>query len=115
MFQIGFCLLNYLDDLASAEKAEKAVFSFNTLRTILKKCGIKEAQYKACPPSTVMIFIGVLFNTVNMTIEVTPGRLNEISSLLNTWLNKDTVSLKEIQSLLGKLNFIAACDQEEFS
>ena len=57
----------------------------------------------------MMIFIGVLFNTVKMTIEVTPERLNEINSLLNTWLNKDTASLKEIQSLLGKLNFTAAC------
>ena len=109
MFQIGIFILNYLDDLASAETVEKAIFSFNTLRTILKKCGIEEAQNKACPPSTVMVFIGILFNTVKMTIEVTPERLKEIKILLHTWLNKETASLKEIQSLLGKLNFIAAC------
>ena len=88
MFQIGIFILNYLDDLASAETVEKASFSFNTLRTILKKCGIEEAQNKACPPSTVMVFIGILFNTVKMTIEVTPERLKEIKILLHTWLNK---------------------------
>ena len=109
MFQIGVCILNYLDDLASADTVEKASFSFNTLRAILNKCGIEEAKNKACPPSTVMIFIGILFNTVKMTIEVTPERLQEIKFLLNTWLNRETAFLKEVQSLLGKLNFIAAC------
>ena len=44
-----------------------------------------------------------------MTIEVTQERLNEMQLLLQTWLYKSTASLKEIQSILGKLNFIAAC------
>ena len=56
-----------------------------------------------------MTFVGVLFDTNKMTIEVTPERLKEINLLLKTWLEKHTASLKEIQSLLGKLNFIAAC------
>ena len=57
-----------------------------------------------------MAFIGVLFNTNTMTIEVTPERLNEIICLLKSWLDKkSTASVREIQSLLGKLNFIAAC------
>ena len=30
MFKIGICILNYLDDLASAETADKAYFSYNT-------------------------------------------------------------------------------------
>ena len=44
-----------------------------------------------------------------MTVEVTHERLREIKLLLATWLNKETASLKNIQSLLGKLNFVAAC------
>ena len=109
MFKIGISVLNYLDDLASAEKKELAEFGFTTLRKILCKCGIEESVEKACPPSTIMTFIGILFNTEKMTLEVTPERLVEIRSLLTVWLNKETASIKEIQSLLGKLNFIAAC------
>lgn len=56
-----------------------------------------------------MTFIGVLFNTDKMTVEVTPERLREIKLLLATWLNRETASLKNIQSLLGKLNFVASC------
>ena len=109
MFKIGISVLNYLDDLSSAETRENAVFAYNTLGSILEKCGIEESKNKACPPNTIMIFIGVLFNTEKMTIEVTQERLNEMQLLLQTWLCKSTASLKEIQSILGKLNFIAAC------
>ena len=45
---------------------------------------------------------------LSMTIEVTPERLNEIICLLRSWLDKSTASLREIQSLLGTLDFIAA-------
>ena len=101
--------MNYLDDLASAETAQNAEFAFKTVQAILQKCGIEEAKKKACSPATSMIFIGVLFNTITMTIEITPTRLQEIINILASWLNKDMASLKEIQSLLGKLNFVAAC------
>ena len=46
MYQIGFCILNYLDDLASADTVEKASISFNTLRAILNICGIEEAKIR---------------------------------------------------------------------
>ena len=109
MFKIGIYILNYLDDLASAETVDKAQFAYETLGAVLHKCGIEEAKKKACPPSTVMTFIGILFNTEKLTMEVTTERLHEIRYLLQSWLDRDTASLKEIQSLLGKLNFIAAC------
>ena len=109
MFKIGILVLNYLDDLASAETKKNALFAYNTLSTLLQNCGIEEAKDKSCPPCTVMTFIGVLFNTESMTIEITPERLLEIKKLIKLWLHKEKASLKDIQSLLGKLNFIAAC------
>ena len=109
MFKIGILVLNYLDDLASAEVKEHAEFAYSTLGAVLDKCGFEEALDKSCSPSTVMTFVGVLFNTEKMTIEVTSDRLKEIRALIQFWLNKKFASLKEIQSLLGKLNFVAAC------
>ena len=44
-----------------------------------------------------------------MTIEITEQKLNEIKLLLRLWLNKEKASLKDIQSLIGKLNFVACC------
>lgn len=109
LFKIGISVLNYLDDLASAEHKHLAEFSYKTLKAILHKCGIEESQDKACPPSTRMTFVGVLFDTEKMTIEVTQERLLEIRALIKSWLCKEKASIREIQSLLGKLNFVAAC------
>ena len=44
-----------------------------------------------------------------MTVEVTKERLAEIRKLTEELLNKDLATIKQIQSLLGKLNFVGAC------
>ena len=46
---------------------------------------------------------------LHMTVEITHERLIEIQLLLQNWIKRDTASLKELQSVLGKLNFTAAC------
>ena len=109
MFQIGIAILNYLDDLAGAETKEHANSTYLCFGTALQRCGIKEAPDKACSPTEVMIFLGVLFNTITMPVEVTKERLAEIRKLTEEWLNKDLATIKQIQSLFGKLNFVGAC------
>lgn len=109
MLMIGFAVLNYLDDFAGAERGQQAMVAFLMLRELLKRSGIEEALDKACPPSEVMIFLGILFNTITMTVEITPDRLIEIKNLVERWLGKERASLREIQGLLGKLNFVCCC------
>jgi hypothetical protein len=106
---MGFYILNYLDDLAGVEKKENADFAYLTLTQILEKSGIEEAPQKCSPPSHIMVFLGVLFNSQTMTMEITPERLLEIKNLIKIWLQKKKATVKEIQSLLGKLNFVGAC------
>ena len=55
-----------------------------------------------------MVFIGALFSTVDMTLTVTPERVQEILDLVEVWLHKPTATLKELQSLIGKLSFVAS-------
>ena len=101
----GFQNVNYLDDLGGAEKDKVAEVAFDTLGNILKEIGIEEAKEKAQPPAHVVIFLGILFNTLNMTMTITEGRLGEIKEIIQQWLNKNSATLKEMQQLLGKLNF----------
>jgi hypothetical protein len=56
------------------------------------------------PPSTRMIFIGILFDTQKLTIAIDENRLTEIRLLVECWMHKMMASKKELQSLLGKLN-----------
>lgn len=99
----------YLDDFAGADTPDKAWHSYLELANVLRYTGLEESIEKACDPSTNMVFIGVLFNSENLTLKVTPERLVEILNLVNLWLRKETATLKELQSLLGKLNFVAHC------
>ena len=105
----GFQVINYFDDFAGAETRELAFEAFEMLGVVIKDCGLEESLDKAAAPSCRMSFLGVWFNSEEMTLEVTPDRILEIKTLLVEWLSKDLVSQKEVQSLVGKLNFIAAC------
>ena len=79
------------------------------LGNLFVSCGIEESKEKACPPSTKMVFIGVLFDTHDLTLSVTAERVLEILELVDSWLQKKSATLRELQSLVGKLNFISAC------
>ena len=105
---LGYEDVNYLDDLGAAEEDDKAEEAFDCLGWVLASLGIKESISKAKPPAFVAVFLGILFNTITMMLRITPERLQEIKNLLKEWFEKETASLKEIQSLLGKLNFAAS-------
>ncbi len=71
----------------------------------MQKCGIEESIEKACEPSTRMICLGILFDTVSMTLEITPERLNEIRSLVALWLQKTLATKKEITIFIREIEF----------
>ena len=106
---LSILIENYLDDLAGADTPDKAWHSFEELGNVLQFSGLKESVDKASPPSTQMVFIGVLFDSVSLTLSITPERLIEIRSLVSQWLLKREATLRELQSLIGKLNFVAHC------
>ena len=101
----GYDEVNYLDDLGAAEEDQKADKAFDCLGWILNTIGIKESMSKITPPAYIAVFLGILFNTITMTLQITPDRLCEIKELLENWLNRRSATLKDLQSLLGKLNF----------
>ncbi|CAC5401652.1 unnamed protein product [Mytilus coruscus] len=105
----GVDVINYLDDFAGADCPKKAQVSFEKSKSVLDQCGLEESAEKACEPCLRMSFLGVWFDTEKMTLEVTPDRLIEISELVVMWLNKEKARKKEVQSLLGKLNFVSSC------
>ena len=74
----GFQSVNYLDDLGAAEEEDRAEEAYDCLGWILDSIGIKESHSKAKPPAFIAVFVGILFNTIRMTLTITPDRLTEI-------------------------------------
>jgi hypothetical protein len=107
--QFGFSLLNYIDDMAVCIPPSQAKEAFSVLQSLLSDLGIQEAKEKSYGPSPAMEVFGVMFDVPSMTMSVTPSRLNEISNLIDSWLLKRKATKRDLQSLLGKLQFVAKC------
>ena len=92
--------VNYLDDLGSAEEEGKVEEAYDCLRWIPE---IWKSYNKACsPPSVMIIFLEILFNTLSVTLQIAEEYLKEVRSILSDWLNKWSATLTELQSLLRK-------------
>ena len=107
--QLGYFLLNYIDDYIGAETAEVAQTAYEALGRIMQDIGAAEATEKAVPPSTRVEFLGVMFDTVKGTMEVTPERLHQIVMETETLYIKESVTRKDLERIVGKLQFVAAC------
>ena len=102
--------VNYSDDIGGVEKTlERSSQSYIALGELLKELGLEESLSKAHPPSTIMPYLGVLFNTNSMTMSIPGDKIEEIRNELNFWLKRRTVNKRTLQKLLGKLFWIARC------
>ena len=97
---------NHLIGVASVARASQ---DYEHCGLILQELGLQESLSKACPPSTVTTCLGVQINPVDMTLSVTPERLDELVVLLSHWLTKKSATKSELQSLVGKLSFVSKC------
>ena len=104
-----FFLLAYIDDFIGAEEESRVWKAYESLGKTMQDMGAKEAREKRVPPCTRVEFLGMWFDVENMTMSVTADRLAEI--LLETKLLASTSSItrKDLERIIGKLQFVAAC------
>ena len=69
------------------------------------------AMHKSVNAAQVMTFLGISFDSKELTMSVTPDRIKEIRAELSDWLEpiRKYATKRQIQSLAGKLQFIAKC------
>ena len=99
----------YLDDFYGAECPSLADNAFATLQFIFDTLGLASSPEKDSPPAFVMVSLGILVNSKDFTLRVPESRLRELSDELHLWLSRERFTVKELQSLLGKLSFVSAC------
>ena len=106
---LGFEIVNYLDDFAGVEIKQDVDRAFFKLKSLLSACRIEESEQKVYAPSTRMEFLGIICDSVKLTLEISDNIILEIKNLLREWNEKTKATKREIQSLVGKLNFIGSC------
>ena len=103
-----FNCVNYSDDVGGCETDKsRATESFAQLQWLLEDVGLAESTKKAESPSHEMVYLGVMFNTIDMTMRVPPDKLAEIKSEICIWMRKTKLTRKNLQSLLGKLFWVS--------
>ena len=99
-------VLHILDDflfIASSEDKCRA-----DLSNFLRMCaylGVPIAQEKTFGPATVLQFAGITLDTVRQEARLPEDKLQKCRTLLESFLKCRKVTLRELQSLVGLLNF----------
>ena len=103
-----FNSLNYSDDFAGGEvKLARSHLAFNTLGTLLEELMIDESKAKAVSPSQILKYLGIEFDSLTMEMRVDKEKCDELRIELASWCKRSVATKTEIQSILGKLMWVA--------
>ena len=88
---------------------DTCVGQFALLHHTLRDLGVKESPEKLVEPTQCINCLGTQIDARNMTISVLPDRIEEIRNEVNLLTFHTHITRKQLQSILGKLNFVCAC------
>ena len=82
----------------------------DSLEILLNACrelGIPVAIHKCTGPTTCLIFLGILIDTVKMEISLSEEKLEQLKKLLTAWKGRKGCTRRELESLIGHLQHAA--------
>ena len=99
-------LIHYLDDFCGCAKMEADAQSMlGTALKVFEDMGVPVAEEKVEGPDTTIKFLGLEVDTIAFEIRIPKDKLIEVQRALRAALGRKKLSLREIQSLVGRLNF----------
>jgi hypothetical protein len=100
-------ILHILDDFFLIERPPRSncMTSLCKLLTVLTNLNVPIAHEKTYPASTELEFLGVLLNSQKMIASLPSDKLERAKQDLLNWLAKKSCTLRELQSLIGTLQF----------
>ena len=98
----------YIDDTASAQQPADAWAGMARFNALLHELGLQDVE-KEKLPHTVMTWLGVNFDTVNMIMSVPLPKIADCLSTTCLWAQKLHATKSELTQYLGKLLHICEC------
>ena len=100
-------ILHILDDFFLIEPPPRSncMTSLCKLLTLMTNLNVPIAHHKTFPASTELEFLGVLLNSQKMIASLPVDKLTRTKQDLSVWLSKKSCTLRELQSLIGTLQF----------
>lgn len=105
-------MVHILDDFLILESSKTmAVSKFKTFISLCEDIGVPLANDKTQLPSQVMDFVGITLDIPKQEARLPEDKLVKCKDLLEKFLKMKRCTLKEMQSLIGVLNFACSVVQ----
>ena len=105
----GYFCTNYIDDFRGCNTPSRAADVFHALKRLLSLLGLQTSPEKDCPPTTLMALLGILIETVAMTLSIPKEKVNELLRKLPVMYLASMISCRHLQSVLALMSFVKAC------
>lgn len=104
MAKSGHAILGYLDDFAAChDTLQHAKDAYEAFLTLTASLGLKLASHKSSPPTTKLEWLG------QMKISIPEDKLRQVIEECSVWLTRTKANKRMIQSIAGRIIYIANC------
>ena len=83
--------------------------SFDALLDIMMQLGLTVSDKKLVEPTTKVVCLGILIDTVQGTVSIPPEKLEAIKEMIRDWRGRKLCTKHQLQSLLGTILYIHKC------
>ena len=101
-------LSGYVDDFSSVLHHLLSASAYAAFHRLLDRLDLWKTLEKCRFPDVIQIFLGLLYNLVDLTLTLPEEKLFHAINFIELWMEKDHCSKTDIQVLLGHLNHIAS-------
>lgn len=91
------------------KQLEDANTAFKEFKALAKELGLELSSKKCVAPQTKIEWLGYIVDTVNLTLAIPHKKMGEVLSECDRWYVKKKASKTMVQSLVGKLLYVATC------
>ena len=101
--------IHYLDDFLFADPlgTGECGVSLQLAERICTRLGVPLAVEKREGPAQVLVFLGIILDSVRMELRLPEEKLQRMSSMVEEWLPRRSCTKKELLSLMGHLQHAA--------
>lgn len=102
--------IHYLDDFLfiGAPNTDEGSRALSIALRVLQHLGVPVAVHKTEGPATLVVFLGILIDTIAFELRLPPEKLERLRALIESWYGKKACTRKELESFLGHLSHAAS-------
>jgi hypothetical protein len=100
-------ITHYVDDTFLANSKDLCARDLARTKDGMAALGVPDAADKTEGPTTALTYLGIRIDSAAMSISLDAAKLAAILTLLGQWCTRSTCSLRELQSLIGTLQWAA--------